>query len=220
MRVIKTVTHSLSATRERSSTRLSIGLRARFGESSARSSDARAARSKRGAIARAITHVPFPALRGYVRRFAQESIEEHWALGIIHKPVHHVVRSFDERHQWLAPPQRGAIADPLGALEPNGRLTILAEATASMIATDASSRSKSSAGASLPGRVGASRSAYLYRTSLLTAHRSAACGGGFGVCVTLSRRPVPRRWVPDRILLKASPAPMPVIGTPDSGGCS
>jgi hypothetical protein len=72
---------------------------------------------------------PLSVLRGYARRIAREAFEEHWAIGIIHKPVHHVIDSFDANDiRWLAPPASGAIADPLGAVERDGRLTVLAEA--------------------------------------------------------------------------------------------
>lgn len=68
-------------------------------------------------------------LRGYGRRLAREFCEEHWAIGVIHKPVQHVVDSFDPAAiRWLTPPEGGVIADPLGAIERDGTLTILAEA--------------------------------------------------------------------------------------------
>ena len=73
------------------------------------------------------TQVASPA-RGYARRIAQESFEEHWTLGLIHKPVHHVLDAFDANDiQWLTPPEGMAIADPLGGIERDGRLIVLAE---------------------------------------------------------------------------------------------
>jgi hypothetical protein len=67
-------------------------------------------------------------LRGYARRLAREIREEHWAVGIIPKPVQHVVDAFDPAAiRWLAPPAGWAIADPLGAVERDGVLTMLAE---------------------------------------------------------------------------------------------
>jgi hypothetical protein len=68
------------------------------------------------------------AVRGLARRIAQEAIEEHWTIGLIRKPVSHVLQSFDANAiEWLAPPEGAALADPLGAFERDGRLTILAE---------------------------------------------------------------------------------------------
>src|SRR5688572_30480905 len=66
--------------------------------------------------------------RGYGRRLAREADEEHWTIGVIHKPVQHVIDSFDPAEiRWLTPPEGSALADPLGAVERDGTLTILAE---------------------------------------------------------------------------------------------
>jgi len=83
--------------------------------------------------ARGTSSEPSPSavakMRGYARRLAREADEEHWAIGIVHKPVQHVIDSFDPSAiRWLTPPEGSVIADPLGAVERDGTLTILAEA--------------------------------------------------------------------------------------------
>jgi hypothetical protein len=135
--VVKAVTHSLAATRERlRNTMADWPARALLRILADPFHEVRGASvrlASAGASPAAPGYLPsapsiFSTVRGYARRIAQESFEEHWTLGVIPKPVHHVIDSFnpDDIH-WLPPPEGGAIADPLGAIERDGTLTILAE---------------------------------------------------------------------------------------------
>ncbi len=149
----------------------------------------------------------FATPRGYYRRLARESLEEHWTLGVIRKPVHHVIDSFnaDDIH-WLSPPDGGAIADPLGAIERNGKLTILAESygfadrRGRIVALDVQNeRIVSAPREVLPLPVHASYPHLIsHGTHIYCLPETSAAG-----CVQLYRAdPFPDRWVADRVLLQ------------------
>lgn len=84
------------------------------------------------AVTREPRSAPRPSrsrVRNLARRFAQEYTEEQWAIGIIDKPIHHVLDAFNAKDiRWLEPPPSAALADPVGAVaRADGTLTILAE---------------------------------------------------------------------------------------------
>jgi hypothetical protein len=210
--VFKTVVHSLSATRTRM-----------FG--SVADWPARALRrvlaepeflANCASVPIPMTHAPRTGtqtfarqLRNFTRRVAHETIEERWTIGIIDKPVHHVIDRFDARDiHWLEPPANTALADPVGALaHDDGRLTVLAEEydfedrQGRIVALDVHQ-----------GRmVSPPRVVLRLRTHLSYPHLVAR--GGEIYCVPemsgLNRIQLfraehfPDRWVPDRILLNS-----------------
>jgi hypothetical protein len=72
---------------------------------------------------------PFAWVRNVLTRLAQEGTREHWAVGVIPKPVQQVCQSFDPASiRWLPAPTDGFLADPFGLPLPDGTLVILAEA--------------------------------------------------------------------------------------------
>jgi hypothetical protein len=82
-------------------------------------------------LSRMLMHLLRPAasVRNVVKRIAQELSREYWKIGVIAKPVQHVLDSFDPAAiRWLPGPDNGFLADPFGAMAPDGSLTILAEA--------------------------------------------------------------------------------------------
>ncbi len=80
-----------------------------------------------GATLRALA--PLATLRNLAGRLALELTAEQWAIGVIAKPVEHVLESFDAGAiRWLPVPDGGFLADPFGTVAPDGTLTVLAEA--------------------------------------------------------------------------------------------
>ena len=145
----------------------------------------------------------FPQL---ARRLRQELTEEHWTLGIIRKPVQHVIDRFDARDiEWLAPPEGAVLADPAGGIERNGRLTILAEAydfddrRGRIVTLEVQN-----------GRVGCAprevlrQSVHLSYPHLIVHDGQSYClpeMSGLGRVQLFRADPFPDRWLPDRILL-------------------
>jgi hypothetical protein len=214
--VIKAVTHSLARTRERlrdvmkdwPTRSLRRILNEPFHE--VRGAAARVASTPVALAAGYLPDAPsiLSTVRGYARRVAQESVEEHWTLGVIRKPVHHVIDSFNagEIH-WLTPPKGGAIADPLGAIERDGTLTILAESygfadrRGRIVTLDVQNESVVRPPREvLPLPVHASYPHLIsYGTHIYCLPEISAAG-----CVQLYRAdPFPDRWVPDRVLLQS-----------------
>jgi hypothetical protein len=214
--VFKTVIHSLGATRARICTSIvewperalrrsladplhvTRGPRVAI-EASAQSNPSRPDHSHRG---------PADALRGLGRRVAQEMIEEHWRLGVIHKPVHHVIESFDPNEiQWLAMPEGLVLADPAGGVERDGRLILLAEAydfkdrQGRIVALELQGdRLVARPGEVLRLAVHASYPHLIEHEGRIYCLPEASATG----CVQLFRaEPFPDRWVPDRILLQS-----------------
>ncbi|MBX5462247.1 MAG: hypothetical protein IRZ28_14300 [Steroidobacteraceae bacterium] len=149
----------------------------------------------------------FVALGGYARRIAQEMVEEHWAIGIIPRPVTHVLHSFDASEiQWLQPPEGHAIADPLGVVEREGTLTLLAESfdfddrQGRIVALEVRDGKVLS-----PPREVLRRPVHLSYPHLIAHGAHLYClpeAAGAG-CVQLFRAErFPDCWVPDRILLQ------------------
>lgn len=132
--VVKAVTHSLSATRERL-LQISVDwpaqqLQACLAHPGAVEKPEVRLR-ERGPLAllclRAL--IPFAWLRNVLRRIAQEATREHWAVGVISQPIHLVLESYDPASIcWLPAPSNGFLADPFGIVLPNGTLRIMAEA--------------------------------------------------------------------------------------------
>lgn len=72
--------------------------------------------------------LPLAEARNLARRIAREAIEERWTLGIVDKPVQHVLDRFDRQAvRWLPELADGYLADPFGIVR-DGRLTVVAEA--------------------------------------------------------------------------------------------
>jgi hypothetical protein len=218
--VIKTVTHSLAATRARISEAIADW----------------PARALRRILDHAFHEVRGPqvsyvqnagptaqsssiaaTVRGIARRIAQESVEEHWTLGVIRKPVHHVIDSFDANAiEWIEPPRGHALADPLGAVEHNGKLTVLAEGydfedrQGRIVACDidVKGHANDKGGARL---VGAPREVlrlpvHLSYPHLLFHGSHIYClpeASATGKVQLFRADPFPDKWVPDRILLQS-----------------
>ncbi len=73
--------------------------------------------------------LPLASLRNLARRLTLELTAEQWAIGVIAKPVEHVLESFDaDAIRWLPVPEGGFLADPFGTVAPDGTVTVLAEA--------------------------------------------------------------------------------------------
>jgi hypothetical protein len=209
--VFKTVLHSLSATRARM-----FGSVAEWPARALRRVLAdpefpanRAPVTIATTAPRTATHTFGRSLRNFTRRIAHEAIEEHWTLGIIDKPIHHVIDHFDARDiRWLEAPANTALADPVGALaHDDGRLTVLAEEydfedrQGRIVALDVHQ-----------GRmVSAPRVVLRLRTHLSYPHLIRH--GGEIYCVPemsglhriqlFRAERFPDRWVPDRILLNS-----------------
>jgi len=86
---------------------------------------------RRGPFGRLLLYAQFPYawVRNIVKRVAQETLREHWAIGVIPQPVQEVCQSFDSAAiRWLPPPADGFLADPFGRSLPSGKLVIMAEA--------------------------------------------------------------------------------------------
>jgi len=151
-------------------------------------------------------------MRGYARRIVRESIEEQWTLGLIRKPVHHVIDSFDANAiEWIEPPRGYALADPLGAVERSGILTVLAEGydfkdrQGRIVALDLSLDTQGARILAGPREV--------LRLPMHLSYPQLIFHGSYVYClpeasatgkVQLYRAdPFPDKWVPDRILLQS-----------------
>jgi hypothetical protein len=84
----------------------------------------------RGSLERLLRYLwlPFAWVRNILARILHEATREHWAVGVIAKPLQHVLQSFDPSNiHWLPAPSDGFLADPFGYLLPDGTLQIMAE---------------------------------------------------------------------------------------------
>jgi len=208
--VMKSVTHSLGATRARVFDTI-WAWPARAMRQVVRNADY-GVRGPRVSIQVGASAPPQPAagrtLRNLAARIAREAIEEHWAVGVIRKPVHHVIDSFDPHAiEWLPAPVNGALADPAGAIERDGTLTILAEAydfedrQGRIVALDVrDQRIVSGPREVLRLQVHASYPHLIQHGGEIYCLPEASATGR----VQLFRAdPFPDRWVPDRILLQS-----------------
>lgn len=73
--------------------------------------------------------LPMALLRNVGRRLEERLTRERWRIGIIEQPISRLIDGFDPtRIRWLDVPFDGFLADPFGLAGPDGALTILAEA--------------------------------------------------------------------------------------------
>ena len=209
--MFRTVAHSLSATRARM-----FGAIAEWPARALRRVLAAESALERGGH---VTIAPWPqgamptpgqwprgAIRNYGRRIAHELVEEHWTLGVIRKPVAHVIDSFDANQiDWLTFPPGMVIADPAGALERGGRTTILAEAY------DFEDRRGRIVAMAMENARIVSAPREVLRLPVHVSYPHLIAHAGQIYCLpeaSATRRvqlfradPFPDRWVPDRILL-------------------
>jgi hypothetical protein len=160
--------------------------------------------------------VPLASLRNLVRRRLNAMIEEHWAIGVIAKPVQHVIDGFDPREiRWLEPPAGQVLADPVSARMHEGKIQLLAEAydfrdrQGRIVALEVDPQGAASAPREvlrLP--VHASYPHLLEHEGALYCLPE-ACGADR---VQLFRAdPFPDRWVPDRVLIDSFAGVDPTI---------
>ena len=212
--VIKAVTHSLNATRARMFGAVTDwparALRRILDDPSRKLRGPRVEIAAGDRARLAASPSVLASARAYARRFAREAIEEHWTVGVIHKPVHHVLDSFDANDiHWLPLPPGWAIADPLGAIERNGRLTVLAEGytfddrQGRIVTFDVQDEAGGARIVSPPREVlrlpvHVSYPHLIFHGTHIYCLPETSANG----CVQLYRAdPFPDRWVPDRVLL-------------------
>ena len=131
---VKTVSHSLAATRRRLLAAASrwpaqkLAELARRGGSAAGIEVDLPARSRAARIALR-AQLPVAWVRSVWRRVKEQLTRERWRIGIIEQPIGRLIEGFDPtRIRWLDVPFEGFLADPFGLAGPDGTLTILAEA--------------------------------------------------------------------------------------------
>jgi hypothetical protein len=131
---VKTVSHSLPATRERLLEAIVDWPGRVLKQQSLEQADAPKATlariRQRGSLGYLLLGlcVPFAWARNILIRILHEAEREHWAVGVIAEPVQRVCRSFDPtKIRWLPAPPDGLLADPFGRLLPGGTLVIMAE---------------------------------------------------------------------------------------------
>jgi hypothetical protein len=212
---VKTVAHSLTATRERllqaivdwparvlrehlAQTPNTTPTRIRFRRPSA----------AYGLLLHALR--PIALIRNILKRLLQEVTREHWTVGVIDLPIEQVCRSFDPSAiRWLTPPADGFVADPFGLPLEDGRLTILAETLAWN-----DGRGRIVAFESKPdGSQGPMRDVFAFSTHSSYPHLIQHDGGIYCLPETIAQRrvqlfkadPFPQRWVPDTVLLEDFP---------------
>jgi hypothetical protein len=123
--VLKCVPHSLAATRERIFGAIASWPARHLRRGMARGPMVRIAPDRH--LSRA--GVPLASARNFIRRRLNAMIEEHWAIGVIARPVQHVIDGFDAREiRWLEPPAGQVLADPVGGRMREGQIDLLAEA--------------------------------------------------------------------------------------------
>jgi hypothetical protein len=128
--VVKSVPHSLAATRERvfeasaqwPAQCLRRLIDGELGNGARITCDA----YEVSLFARALA--PAASVRNFLHRRISAMTEEHWAVGLIAKPVLHVLDSFDACEiRWIAPRAGQVLADPVGAVARERGLQVLAE---------------------------------------------------------------------------------------------
>lgn len=133
---VKTVSHSLRATRRRLAAAASrwpaekLAELARCGGPPTGIEVELRARSRAEQIALR-ARLPIALARNVWRRVKERLTRERWRIGIIEQPISRLIDGFDPaRIRWLDVPFEGFLADPFGLAGPDGTLTILAEAFA------------------------------------------------------------------------------------------
>lgn len=131
---VKTVTHSLAATRRRLLEAASRWPAQKLGEvaqSGAPPVGTEVELPARSRAARVGLRARLPAAlaRNVARRIKQELTGQRWRIGIIEQPIYRLISGFDPTViRWLDVPFEGFLADPFGLVGADGSLIILAEA--------------------------------------------------------------------------------------------
>ncbi|HEV2268901.1 MAG TPA: hypothetical protein VGR92_05530 [Steroidobacteraceae bacterium] len=131
---VKTVSHSLAATRRRLVAAASRWPAQKLAELARSAAPALGVEVELPARSRAAqiglrAQLPLALLRNIGRRIQEKLTRERWRLGIIEQPIDRLIDGFDAtRIRWLEVPFEGLLADPFGLAGPDGTLTILAEA--------------------------------------------------------------------------------------------
>src|SRR6185437_3286290 len=212
---VKTVSHSLKATRTRLLEAI-VDWPGRVlqellqGRRDATPSTVRLGR--RGVLARLLLYggIPFACVRNILTRLALEITREHWVVGVIAAPVQDVCRSFNPTQiRWLPAPPDGFLADPFGRELADGTVVILAEALSWQ-----DGRGRIVAFELRPDdTLSAPREVIDFSTHASYPHLIDHEGGIYCIPETLAQRrvqlfkadPFPHRWVPDAVLLEDFP---------------
>jgi hypothetical protein len=218
---VKTVGHSLRATRERLLDAVvdwpGRVLQERLGQTQdatrPRDTELPAVRWRQRRIAGRLSRqfqIVCAGVRNVVKRLAGEITREHWAVGVIAAPVQQVCQSFDPGTiRWLPAPADGFLADPFGRVMADGRLIILAEALSWQ-----DGRGRIVAFESRPdGTVSAPQELFAFDTHASYPQLIEHDGGLYCIPETLAQRrvqlfkadPFPHRWIPDTVLLENFP---------------
>jgi hypothetical protein len=164
---------------------------------------------QRGPLGHLFLRASLPAawLRNILKRLVQEITREHWAVGVIAEPVQQVYQSFDPaKIRWLPPPPDGFLADPFGLTRPDGTLVVLAEALSWQ-----DGRGRIVAFESRPdGTLTAAQGVFSFTSHASYPQLIEHAGNVYCIPETLAQRrvqlfradPFPHRWVADSVLLE------------------
>jgi hypothetical protein len=151
--------------------------------------------------------VPLAAVRNFVRRRVTALNQEHWAVGVIAKPVQHVIDKFDAREiRWLDSRAGQVLADPVGILARGGGLQVLAEGydfkdtQGRIVAFELDA-----AGAATPPREVLRLPVHASYPHLIERHGVTYClpeAHASNRLQLFRAEAFPDRWVPDRVLLE------------------
>ncbi len=202
--VLKCVPHSLAATRERIFDAIASWPARHLRRAMAPGPMVRLEPGRQ--VSRA--GVPLASVRNFVRRRLNAMIEEHWAIGLIARPVQHVIDGFDAREiRWLEPPAGQVLADPVGARMQDGKVQLLAEGY------DFRDRQGRIVALEVDPHGGASAPREVLRLPVHASYPHLIEHDGAHYClpeahganrVQLFRAdPFPERWTPDRVLIES-----------------
>jgi hypothetical protein len=212
---VKTVSHSLDATRERL-LEASVDWPGRVLKETLRQTQGTTLPTvrlrRRGTVGHFLLRawLPFAWTRNVLMRAAQEVTREHWAVGVIDEPVQQVCQSFDPtKIRWLAAPADGFLADPFGLSGADGTLVVLAEALSwrdgvgRIVAFECRP----------DGTQTPPRDVFTFTTHASYPQLIEHEGAVYCIPETLAQRrvqlfraePFPHRWVPDTVLLENFP---------------
>jgi hypothetical protein len=151
--------------------------------------------------------LPLAWMRNVLTRLAQEVTREQWAVGVIAEPVAKVWQSFDPaRIRWLPVPAEGFLADPFGLTRDDGTLVIMAEALSWQ-----EGRGRIVTFESRPdGHVTLPQDVFAFSTHASYPQLIEHAGAIYCIPETLAQRrvqlfradPFPHRWVLDTVLLE------------------
>jgi hypothetical protein len=150
--------------------------------------------------------LPAVLLRNILARLADESIEEHWTIGVIEGDIENLVSGFDMKAvNWLPELPGGYLADPF-VLQKDGKTTILAEAYRYTDRHGVIVALTRDAGGGMSSPQEALRLESHCSYPQIIEHESALYmvpENAREGCVRLYRAaPFPTTWVPDRVLIK------------------